>query len=81
MNLMTSVVLCLVRKILYLSGRVINEFMSMRLLLGNLKEVYQQFKEKHPMESFCEKLKTSSDPFFIAKQQSAFHMEVKSSLQ
>ena len=33
------------------------------------------------MESFCEKLKTLLTHSFIAKQQSAFHMEVKSSLQ
>ena len=33
------------------------------------------------MKSFCEKLKTLLTLSFIAKQQSAFHMEVKSSLQ
>ena len=33
------------------------------------------------MESFCEKLKTLLTHSFISKQQSAFHMEVKSSLQ
>ena len=33
------------------------------------------------VESFCEKLKTLLTHSFIAKQQSAFHMEVKSSLQ
>ena len=51
MNLMTSVVvLCLVRKNLYVRQGDQRVHVQKRLLLGNLKEVYQQFKEKHPME-------------------------------
>ena len=43
---------CLVKKILYPLERIINvvTHVQKRLMLGNLKELYQEFKEKHPTD-------------------------------
>ena len=47
-NLMKLAELCWVKKILYPLGDH-QVHVQKRLILGNLKEVYQQFKEKYPM--------------------------------